>query len=269
MPFAVGGFHDDDPTEMLDSVPDRHPEPWEQPMPTRPLTTAAPVGSAERPARTPYMTPAPPQDTRYPDPVPARGSSGPARFQRGCLLLGIFALVAVGFALAPYVSLALIALAALVVRTISWTTESARERRYRRGRSRWYDGPLTAVTSPWYLLVAAGGTLLLLLSSALTAFVVGLVYQVFRLPAVPGLLLMGAVLAVSLWWGPGSRRIRVPTRRLLVRSTRWAWLGWAGIALLGVALVLCVFVLSTGGAAWDPQPGPPWRSGTMLGGLVG
>ena len=46
------------------------------------------------------------------------------------------------------------ALLALAVRTVSWTTESARERQHLRGRRRWYDGPLTVASSPWYLVVA-------------------------------------------------------------------------------------------------------------------
>ena len=53
----------------------------------------------------------------------------------------------------------------------------------------------------------------------------------------PGLLLMGAVFAVSLWWGPASRRLRVPTRRLMLRGTRNAWVGWLAVALVGAAAV--------------------------------
>ena len=48
---------------------------------------------------------------------------------------------------------------------------------------------------------------MLLLWSALVAFVVGFAYLLFRGPLVPGLLVMGAVFALSLWWGPGSRRL--------------------------------------------------------------
>jgi len=158
------------------------------------------------------------------------------QFQRGCLLLGLFAGVTVGFALAPYLSMSVIGLLALAIRTFSWTSESARERQWRRGRSRWYDGPLTALTSPWYLLVATGGTLMLLLWSAALAFLVGLAYLLFNLPMIPGLMSMGAVLAFSMWWGPGSRRLRVPTRQLVVRATRWTPVGW--VVLLGLAALL-------------------------------
>ncbi len=157
---------------------------------------------------------------------------------------------------------------ALAVRTVSWTTESARERQHLRGRRRWYDGPLTVASSPWYLVVATGGTLMLLLWSAFVAFVVGFAYLLFRGPLVPGLLVMGAVFATSLWWGPAARRLRVPTRRLMVATTRNPWLGWVGALVVAAAAAACGYALLTGGVVWDPQPGPPWRSGTLLGDIL-
>jgi len=194
--------------------------------------------------------------------------SGLAKFQRGCLLSGMFAVVTVGFALAPYLSLALVALAALAIRAISWTTESALERQRLRGRRRWYDGPLTTVSLPWYVVVATGGTLMLLLWSTAVALIVGLAYLPFGLPLVPGLLFMGGVLAFSLWWGPGSRRVRVPVRKLVVRATRRTWLGWVASGALVAVVLLVAFALISDGVIWDPQPGPPWREGTMLGDVV-
>lgn len=286
MPFAVAGFVDDDPTDVLGTDartgvvgdPATVPQTWARPPSTRSLpaaisqgqSVAQPARSVAQPARSPYMQPPPPMDPRHQQGESWRPSpSGPAKLRRGCLLLGIGALVTVGFAWAPYVSLLLIAVAALGIRTVSWTTEAARDRKCLRGRDRWYDGPLTALTMPWYLVVAAGGTLLLLLWSVALAFIVGLAYLLFRLPLVPGLLLMGAVLAVSLWWGPGSRRLRTPTRLVLARSTRRAWLGWVSFGVLGLVIASCAYGLLSSGVDWNPQPGPPWRAGTLLGGIVG
>ncbi len=288
MPFSVIGI-DDDPTDVIDdeatdvigspTIADAAPQTRIAPAasPTTPLTVQSPqpTRSVHEPARAPYMTPAPPQQFQQPA-VPTHAPaepwrplpSGQPRFQRGCLLLGMFATVTVGFALAPYVSLFLIALAALLIRTVSWTTESVRERQWRRGRSRWYDAPLAAATSPWYLVVATGGTLMLLLWSASLAFLVGVAYLLFNLPMVPGLMAMGAVLACSLWWGPGSRRLRVPTRRLIVRATRRSWTGWLAVAGFAVAVALLAYGLVTAGVDWTPQPGPPWRPGTLLGEFV-
>ncbi len=112
--------------------------------------------------------------------APAAAAACPAA-SAALLLAGLFATATLGFARAPYLCLLLAAVLALAVRTVSWTTESARQRQHLRGRRRWYDGPLTVARSPWYLVVATGGTLMLLLWAAFVAFVVGL-----RLPAVPG-----------------------------------------------------------------------------------
>ena len=100
------------------------------------------------------------------------------------------------------------------------------------------------------------------------AFVVGLAYLLFRGPPVPGLLVMGVVLTLSLWWGPGSRRLRVPTRRLVLGVTRSVWVGWVVLGLVVGAALLLAYGLASGGVVWDPYAGAPWREGTLLGSLV-
>jgi serine/threonine protein kinase len=261
------------------------PEPTERSAPPTRVETVAQATRAApsvlQPARAPYMQPPAPQQLpqrpgltpdQRPRLVPPDGWRAPPgglpRFQRGLLLTGLFATATLGFARAPYLCLLVAALLALAVRTVSWTTESARERQHLRGRRRWYDGPLTVASSPWYLVVATGGTLMLLLWSAFVAFVVGFAYLLFRGPLVPGLLVMGAVFATSLWWGPAARRVRVPTRRLVLVATRNPWLGWIAVLVVAAAAALCGYALLTGGVVWDPQTGSPWRSGTLLGSLV-
>ena len=132
-------------------------------------------------------------------------------------------------------------------------------------------GPLTLATSPWYLVVATGGTLMLLLWSAFVAFVVGFAYLLFRAPLVPGLLVMGAVFAASLWWGPACPAAPgADPAAACSRATRDTC-GSAGsrVALVATAAVLCGYALVSGGVVWSPQPGAPWRSGTLLGRLLG
>lgn len=257
----------DSPTTIPLTVPQWSPQ---QPTPTRRLTT--PVAA---PARAPYMQPAPPQQQTPGQPAPGSYPAGwrplpkgLAKVQRGGLLLGLFALVSAGFTRAPYLSLMLLAVVALAVRAVSWTTEAARERTYRRGRRSWYDGPLAVATSPWYLVVATGGTLMLLAWAVFVTLAVGVAYSLFGLPIRPGLGLMGATLAVSLWWGPGSRRIRVPVRSVIVVATSRSWLGWLGIAALASGVLLCLYGIASAGVIWDPADGSPWRAGTLLGDLV-
>jgi predicted Ser/Thr protein kinase len=238
------------------------------PPPTRVAPVSAPVpgpvtGPVGAPTRAPYQAPPPPALQ-----PPPPSSPGLARVQRGLLLGGLFATVTVGFAKAPYLSLLALSLLTLGVRTASWTSESARERRVLRGRRRWYDVPLTFLSVPWYCLVAVAGTLVLLVWSGVVAFVVGFAYLLFGAPLRPGLLVMGAVLATTLWWGPGSRRVRVPTRRLLRGLTRRPAGGWLVVAVVAAVAVLCCYALVAGGIVWEPSSGPPWRSGTILGDVL-
>lgn len=241
------------------------------PPATKPLTVPAPALAPE-PARQPYVQPPPPTGVHdspgeRPRLVPpgSMRTSGTARLQRGLCLGGAFGSVAAGFAVAPYLTFLLIAAAALVVRTLSWTTEAARERQHLRGRRRWYDAPLTVATSPWYLVVAAGGTVMLLAWSGLVTFMVGLGVALVGPPLSAGLLLLGGVLALTVWWGPGAKRLRLPAQRVLGAVTRDPWVGWTAVAAVGIVLVALAFAVGTGDVSWSPQPGPPWRGGTLLG----
>lgn len=279
MPLALAKERvDDDPTDVLDT--DRHPA-----LPGDPGSTSdtlvdsravpapaafaptTPFTQVQQPARAPYHQPPAPRPDASPAAWQQPQPHGTARMQRGLLLATLFALVALGFATAPYVSLALIGATALALRTYSWTAEAARERSFRRGH-RWYDGPLAAISSPWYLLVATGGTVMLMLWSVALACLAGLGVLIFRVPAPWGLVVMGGVLALALWWGPGARRLRRPTRSLVRTATSAVPLGWTSIGLVGVAAVLCAYLLVTSGVDWQPMPGAPWRQGTLLGDVV-
>ena len=72
---------------------------------------------------------------------------------------------------------------------------------------------------------------------------------------------MGAVLAFSLWWGPGSKRLRVPVRKLVVRTTSRPWLGWLGILAVGVLVALAGYTLVTTGTGVGPAAGPALARG--------
>jgi predicted Ser/Thr protein kinase len=199
----------------------------------------------------------------------ARGDrSGLGRVQRGGLSLGLWGGVTAGFATAPYVTLVVLGFLALAVRTLSWTQEATQDRRWRRGRSRWYDRPLAVVSTPWYLLVASGGTVLLLAWALLLAGAAGFVALLLRPPVVAAMLATGGVLGLALWWGPGARRLRRPTRVLWAGLTRWAWLGWVAVAAIALVDVLLLVLLESHGVDWSPEPGPPWRPGTLLGRLA-
>jgi predicted Ser/Thr protein kinase len=248
--------------------------------PTRPALEAPtprvpPRRAPAPPPATRLMTapaPAKPVQPAHPvRPVPpgqGRAHTGVAALQRGALLGGLLASVALGFARAPYLSLLVLGLLALALRTVSWTTQVARERRELRGRPRWYDAPLTVLTLPWYLVLACGGTLVLLAWSASLAVVVGLSSLLLRGPSLGVMVLTGGVVALSLWCGPASRRVRGPLRRLAHRSTRSPGPGWVAVAALAGLAALLAWSLVTGGVVWEPGTGPPWAPGTPLGALL-
>ncbi|MGZ6804118.1 MAG: hypothetical protein ACXVFU_13825, partial [Nocardioidaceae bacterium] len=231
--------------------------------PTLALATAGPPPDVLTPAREPYVAPPPPQ---WP---PEQTSMRPgAGLERTLLTFAAGALVVLGFARAPYITLAASGAAVLLLRTLSWTTEAARERQHARGRRRWYDGALTLLSTPWYLLVACTGTFVLLGFAATLTLVTGLAYLLFRPPLGPGLLLMGGVLALALWWGPGGRRVRRPVRRGAAVLSRRGWAVWTAIGALALGAAACAWFLSSSGVSWAPWPGPPWRAGTVLGDVV-
>ena len=246
---------DDAPTQRTPAAPT---------APTTPLTVPAAAVALSVPTREPFMEPPAPR-LLPPQPRPTDPLAGT---RRRLFLAGVVALVGTGFALAPYICGTLLALGTLAVRTASWTTESARERKALRGRAAWWDLPLTVVATPWYLLVATAGTLVLLLAAFTLAFVCGLVLVLVRPPETTGLLGLGIVLALAIWWGPGGARVRRPARRAAAALTRPEQSGWAALGVLALAVVLCAWFLSANGVTWDPASGAPWRLGTHVGNVL-
>ncbi len=248
MPFALAAAPpDDDPTEVLGSTGRT-----EVVAPTALVPPVSPV------------SPVPPVPRR---PVAAPAERRPTALRAGGLTAALAVLVACGFSAAPYLTFGLVALLALVVRTLSWTGDAVGQRRRLRG-PRWYDGPAAVLTAPWYLLVATAGTVLLVGTAAGLTVVLAGVALLFRGPVLPVMLLLGAVLSQALWWGPGGRRVRVPVRRAARVAARRPWAGWTVLAVLLVAAAGALYVGGTAGASWAPAAGAPWRDGTLLGGLL-
>lgn len=225
-------------------------------------TRVLPSGSGQPPGAPPRTPP-----RTAPEPATTQAARRWHAARRSLVMFVLTALVATGFALAPYLCVVVTAAIVWVVRALSLNTEALASRRRWAGRQHWYDAVVAVLSFPWHLLAAAAGTLVLLAWSVCTALVTGVAYYLFGLPLLPGLLLMGVTLAVNLWWGPASRRLRQPTRRTVLRATSGGS-GWVAVAGLVAGVVVCAYLLSSNGVKWDPLPGPPWRSGTMLGSVA-
>jgi hypothetical protein len=161
------------------------------------------------------------------------------------------------FGVAPYVG-ALALFAVTVLARTAWRTRwRLNERRLARGRQRG-DRWLTAVGSPWDLVVVAVPALVQTAWVCLCGFVLGAAIELsdqpnVRLPYLAG----GAVALLLIWFGPGTSRVRYGVRLLtgpLDRDARWAW------AIAGFFLALTwVLVLwwDAYGTTWFPATGPP------------
>ncbi|TQK72153.1 serine/threonine-protein kinase [Nocardioides sp. SLBN-35] len=168
--------------------------------------------------------------------------------------LGAVALGA-GFAAAPWVATGVVVLAVWLLRAGSLAASAVASRRTVRG-VKWYDGLRWVTTSPWHLVRATTGTVVLVAWSAGLGIAAGLLGYALALDVPTTLLAGGTTLGVALWSGPGSSRFRSPVSRVLDPLARRPvpWL-LACAVLLAVAAGLGVLVVGNG-VAWFP-----WATG--------
>ncbi|WNB87653.1 hypothetical protein [Cellulomonas sp. ATA003] len=200
-------------------------------------------------------------------------ASPPRRRTGSVLALGI-ATVAAG-TLYPGVTLVVLVVTLLVLRTVGVAGEALDRRRERRGGPARGDVARVVGATPWHGLRAAVGLLPSVVVAASAVVVVGGVLwwalQTDRLvvslggsegngprayAAVLGLATLLAVLLV--WFGPLGRLTRAGARRALTAVAP----GWSGAtvlvaAALAVAGVLVVLLLTGQPTTWGPLPGPP------------
>ena len=101
----------------------------------------------------------------------------------------------------------------------------------------------------------------------MVTFVVGVVGAMFGAPLAVLLPVMGAVLALTTWWGPGASGCD-SARRVTAALNRDPWVGWAAVAAVAIVLVP-LLAYGAGEISWRPAPGAPWREGTLLNRLLG
>jgi hypothetical protein len=249
----IDAFGDATTRERIDLPAEPTIQVPEVPPPTRHFQPPAPTAVAAAAGYTPTdLEPEPPVKVRFAE-----------RMRRWLLGLALLAGVSAAVAAAPWAATATLVLAVAVLRWLSVAAFSAEERRRFRGR-KWYDGVVTAVTSPVDLVASIPGTALLLACAGSLVASAALVMVAAGVTTAEGLPLLGAFLGLCLWWCPGGRRVRSPVGRIgapLARSTVvWAI---AVVLLLGAAAVLA-YAAQQNGADWTPAEGAPWRKGTLL-----
>ena len=193
------------------------------------------------------------------EPVTYRSHKGRQTFG----LVGLGAAVTGVVALAPWLGAIAIGLIAITMRWGSVSAERHRLRQHYRGRKRWFDVPVSTMSSPGYLLLSLVGSTLLLGWAAATVIATAGILMLFSIPLWVGLTIAGLVFTACLWWGPGSTRVRRMTRRA---TEPWARDSQSGIYLgvLGVLLgVVLIATLASRGPIWEPAQDAPWNGGIL------
>ncbi|MBD3913186.1 protein kinase domain-containing protein [Nocardioides hwasunensis] len=201
----------------------------------------------------------------YGPPVRQRVPAG-QRLRRGLTLLAVGGVATGGFALAPYVTLAVLLVAVWLLRSGSMAASSAGLRRDRRG-VKWYDGIQVLLSAPWHAVAGLGGALLLFLWSIGIACAIALLCFAASISMTTSLGVVGATFVLATWWGPGSERVRSPVHRVVDPLAR------RGVPWLLVTLLVAALGTGLGGAAgaqgtsWSPSDAAPF-SGVRLPGWL-
>jgi hypothetical protein len=220
------------------------------------LQFEAPTRPTMAPANEPYQAPPPPLP-------PTRVPIG-ERLRRWTLGLGLLAVVTAGVVAAPYVTALVVSATAALLRWFSVAGSSVSARRQLRGR-KWYDAVVATVSAPVDLLASLPGTVLLLCTSGLLVVSAALVCLTAEVPMVEGLAGLGALLGLTVWAGPGGRRVRSPIQRLgfPIAGAPWLWL--LALLCLGAVTAGLLWGAQGSGSSWSPADGAPWGPGTWLG----
>lgn len=174
----------------------------------------------------------------------------------------------------PVVTVAVVLVLVVAVRTVGATVEAMHDRRERRGVRR-ADRALAVVSTPWYLLRSVLGVLpSVLVGGAVVLIVSGLGWWLlgsgrWAIGGSPGgqepqgqtaRLVVGGLVALAvafLWWGPLSRMTRTGARRTLaaVAPGPVGALVLVVVALVG-AVLLADRLLDLAPITWWPAPTP-------------
>jgi predicted Ser/Thr protein kinase len=238
-------------TEVLARLTGGVPGPSPGAPPTRPITASRPYPPPRR-----IGTPGP----REPRPAPPAGRSTPG--VRALLTVGLLAVVAAGLALAPYVAAAVVLVLAWLVRTASWSLDAIADRRALKGERR-SDTLVQVLSAPWHLVASLPGTLVLMLATLATGALLTTALWALGTPETRALFVGGSAAALVLWWGPGSRRVRRPVRRVLAHATAPDPSGWTWVAVAGAALVALLLALASG-TLWWPDDAAPFDPRDLL-----
>ena len=182
-----------------------------------------------------------------------------SRPQRLLQLIGLGALSTATVAYAPYLGAALVFVLVLLLRTASVTRQRHGRRRMVRGQAKWYDVPTTTLSTPGYLVLALFGSIALIVVASLVWLALFSLGYLLTQPLAPTLTVAGIGFAVTLWWGPGSGRVREMVRGMTARTARTEFGGWFVVAMCVLGTAVLLGLLFGSGPNWAPELSAPWR----------
>lgn len=187
--------------------------------------------------------------------VPAPRVGLAERSRRVLLLLGLGLGAATAVAAYPWLALVLISLLTWLFRSASLAATAAGARRNLRG-AKWYDGPQLLLASPWHVVQAIPGALLLLLWSLGLGLACALICYALDAGAQLTLFASGVTTVLALWLGPGGSRFRGPVSRMVTPLCRglgtWVLL-W--VLVVGGSIALGILAQDRG-TDWAPFGSP-------------
>ncbi len=188
-------------------------------------------------------------------PVQGRPPAG-ERFRAAVLNLAAAGVVGAATALAPVVTLVLVALLVWLVRSGSMAGSARADRRQVRG-AKWYDGVQTLVSTPVHLVRALPGSVLLLGWSLGVAAAAALLCYAVALGVLPGLAVSGTVLGLGLWFGPGAERWSGPVGRVVRPTAARPVLWLLSVVVLVAAASGLLAAAKSSGTEWAPWQQAP------------
>lgn len=198
-------------------------------------------------------------DQQWSEPYPPVAPRPPLaeRLRRGVAVGCGAVLLGAATAAAPYLAAAGVLVAVWLLRAGSLAASSVAHKRVTRG-AKWHDGLGFVVSSPWHLLRAVTGTVVLVLWSAGIAAAAALICYALATGVATMLFTGGTALGVALWTGIASSRFRGPLSRVVHPLSR-GWVPWSALCggLLVGAAVLGAVVASRG-ISWLPATSGPF-----------
>ncbi len=248
-----GHRYDDSPAPTLIEPPPAATTPYTQAAPPPALAPVVAAPPAPPPAfLPPPVALAPTPWTDYAPPPTPLGE----RLRRHTLVVAGCLFAGGAVAAFPWPALVVVLVATWLLRSGSLAASAAGDRRRLRGR-KWYDGVQVLVNAPWHLLQSIPATLVLLVWAAGLATSAGLICYAAAATDAVTLGVSGAVLALSLWTGPGGSRLRSPLGRVVNPLSRRAGTWLLVLVVVLAAAALLGLLAQTSGVDWMPASDRP------------